>query len=275
MKKITLLLLGLVAMTGMVSCNNEDPEQIVQFQQEFYIRSVNNDDNSVKFSKSMSLVNADFTSGEMDLTISVKLDDTHSATVQIKRLVLNYDAMSGLFTISKGATTTVEGGAVVGFFTGTLDNNTNIMYVNFEADGKYNVACTTRLLYPYGVMNSTYEKNGTKKTCKDNDFALAIELNEDGTKAKFTLYNVLLEDEQDMVIYIDYASAAVTPKIDGYYIEAATLEATIDNIAKKDYDITDFKATLTGHGRYIEGSFTIGGHEVTFKAKMLNDSTVL
>ena len=39
--------------------------------------------------------------------------------------------------------------------------------------------------------------------------------------------------------------------------------------------MTDFKATINTQGRRINGSFTIDGHDVTFSAKMLNESYIL
>ncbi|MBP5561843.1 MAG: hypothetical protein J6X70_08625 [Muribaculaceae bacterium] len=271
MKKITLLLMGLVAMTGMVSCDDKDPDQTAQFQQEYYIRSVNIDDQSVQFSKSVSVINVNYTKDIMDITVTVKLNASSSTTIQLKELALAYDAYTGMFSIKKGATTTVSDGATVDNFDGTFDYNTGVMYLNFFVDGKYHVVCTTRLLYPYGNSTSTYEKEGQTKTCTVDDFCLALELNDEGTKANLTLYNVQLETEKDKVIYIEYASLPVTVNVVGYNLEAASLEAKIDNLVKPDYNITDFKATITDNGRRINGSFIINGHTMVFNAKMLNE----
>ena len=195
-----------------------------------------------------------------------------SSTVQIKELAMVYDAYTGMFSIKKGANTTVSGGATVDNFDGTFDYNTGVMFLNFFIDGKYHVVCTTRLLYPYGNSTSTYEKDGQTKTCTVDDFCLAIELNDEGTKANLTLYNVQLENEKDKVIYIEYASIPVTVNTVGYNLEAASLEAKIDNLVKPDYDITNFKATISNNGRRINGSFIINGHTVAFSAKMLNET---
>lgn len=275
MKQLTFMLVALVAMMGMVSCDNKDPEQIAQFQQEFYVRSVDKNDHSVQFSQTVSVITANYTQSEMDITVTAKLNGSASATIQFLKLAMAYDPTTGMYSMSKGANTTVSGGAAVSDIEGSFDMNTGIMYLHFVADGKYDVYCTTRLLYPYGSATSSYEKNGEKKTSTADDFCLAIELNADGTKANLTLYNVSLETDIAKVIYVDYASIPVTVTADGYVLEAAALEAAIDNVPKKDYDMTDFKATINTQGRRINGSFTIDGHDVTFSAKMLNESYIL
>lgn len=269
-KSAFLMLAALTLIVGLNACtDSNDPDQIAQFQQEFYNRVVDNSDNSVKYSTTLATVTLNGTKQTMELYTSVKVTESSSVSMHLTDLVLKYDATTGVYTITTGEGTKIDAsGNTVGNFSGAFDMNTGVLKTSFTLNDTHRVYTTSRLIYPYGKSTSTYASDEATKQYTNENFSISIALNSEGTSATLSLYNVMLEENAHATEVVNYTSLPVTVTSTGYTFAASSLDAIVENVPRTELNITGFNATATNQGNDLNGSFKVNGHDVTFSVKM-------
>lgn len=270
MKKVVLFF-ALVSLFALASCNDsKDAEDKTQFQQEFYNRVINNSDNQVLFSKSIAAFTINFSAMQLDVTHGAKLAAGLEYTMQATGLKLTYDQTTGSYTISMGNAVVRAGNNVVTAITGRVDIATGVIFLSYLVNNTYAVYATTPLGYAYGTLSTTYTVDGADHAFDNEDFAILVAINDEGTTARVTMYNVQLKSDMVSTDMIVYDGVAVKPTLNGYELST---EASLKPVgaSNSDYDMTGFEAHVDQQGRVIAGKFAIGDVKATFTAGMFSD----
>ena len=242
MKKLSFLLLSLLAVTMFTACGNDDePVNKQTVSATFNCRAYDGDD--VVFSQSTAKVELNYTDMTIQITTDFKDTDgmSHTLTTQEMRMDQRTGSIYSFHEMTD-----------LGSPSGFIDLSTGMMTLTFmPEDGNTGYYCTTHLLYAYVTTYVTNPDNGLNFNHEQSAYLFAP--NSKGETCTMKISNFIPNTAGSIeVSELQYDGLTMTPTAYGYIITASEVEPTNFN---GNYIITDLNVNLTSQGNVIDGSF--------------------
>ena len=247
MKKLSFLLLSLLAVTLLTACGSEDdPVNKQTVSSTINARMINVADGSVVFSQNTGKIEVNFTDKTIQFTCSYKdlNGQTQNLTTPVMKLVSQ-----------KGSVYYMETGSQAIARVGRIDMSSGMMlYRVSDPEAGTQLVITTNLLYAYATTTMTNPENGNHGSHEMSAYLFA--LNSRGDKCTFSISNFMsnLNAAVDAPEVI-YDGLTVTPTGNGYKITAASVESNYNGF----YTLIDVDFTLSEQCEVINGSFKCNG----------------
>ena len=249
MKKLSFLLLSLLAVTMFSACNdnNDEPVNKQTIAASFNCRAY--DGNEVVFSQNTGKVELNYT--DMTIQITANYKDTDGTSHALTTGVMGLEHRSGYLYSFHELTD-------LGSPSGYIDLSTGMMWLTFTPElGSTAYYCTSHLVYNNTIA---YYYSTTYITNPDNGFnynheksAYLFVPNAKGETCTMVIFNFIPNTAGSIeVSEIQYDGLQMTVTPDGYTITASEVEPTN---YKGTYIITDLNITLTHQARNINGTF--------------------
>lgn len=250
MKKLSFMLLALLAVTMFTACGNDDEPE----NKQTVSMTINNraiiDANQVVFSQSTAKVDINYT--DMVIQFNTEYKDanehTHSITTPTMKLAN-------------------EGGTVYSFGKGSNDVSG---YIDFATgmtwfiinDNAGTVVSTTQLLYAYSTTTVTNPDNGNHFSHEQSAYLFALDSKCEKCTMQISNFipNIAGSVEASEIQFNDLT---VTATATGYTITAAEAESSY-----KTYTITDLNINLSNQCQVINGSFKCKDLEFAITGKV-------
>lgn len=260
MKKLSFLLLSLMAVTLFTACGNDDePDNKQTFTSPINCRAIDGED--VVFSQGTSKVEIDYTN--MMIKFEADYKDLHGQSHSLSTPNMKLTNVSSLvyeFTASAGQ----PGSAIVESLGGTIDLATGMMWYTINtAAGE--VVCTSHLLYAYTNTTMTNPANNNHGTHQQSGYLFVPDSK--GETCIMQISNFIADLNGSVVAQeIQYQGLTLTPTVSGYTITAETAESSY----KGFYTLTDVNITLNNQCRVMNGSFKCNGLEYTLSGGLFS-----
>lgn len=248
MKKLSFMLLSLLAVTMFTSCGDDDePVNKQTITASFNCRAY--DGNEVVFSQNTGKVELNYT--DMTIQITTNCKDTDGTTHVLTSGVMSMEHRSGYlysFRESTGLSSS----------SGYIDLSTGMMWLTFiPEDGTTAYYCTSHLVYNNTIA---YYYTTTHITNPDNGFnynheksAYLFIPNAKAETCTMVIFNFMPNTAGSIeVSEIQYDELQMTVTPDGYTITASEVEPTN---YKGTYIISDLNFTLYNQASNINGTF--------------------
>ena len=248
MKKLSFLLLLLLAMTVFTACN--DDEKTVNKQS--FSSTINNraiDGNEVVFSQSTAKAEVNFTDMTILFTSEYRDADgqTHSLTTP---------AMS---MITKGGSVYQFNGNIGSeALNGYFDMATGMLWYTFISGGN-EVFSSSHLLYAYSTTTVTNPDNGNHYSHKESAYLFAPDARGETCIMRISNFTPNIAGAVE-ASEIQYEGLTLTPTTTGYTITANEVEPT--NYSGR-FIITDLNIALDSQCKVINGTFKCGDLDFT------------
>ena len=259
MKKLSFMLLSLLAVTMLTACGNEDePDNKQTLTSIINTRAIVGDD--VVFSQGSAKVELDYTNMLISFTADYKDADgqSHSLSTPSMKLISEGGA---IYTFNA---TSGQGVGSVLSLEGTIDMNTGMLWFRFLS-GSTEYVSTSQLLYAYTTTNITNPDNGNHGSHKQSGYLFALDARGETCIMKIFNFVSTLNGAIDAV-EVQYQDLTVTPTATGYRITAPEVESSI----KGFYALTNVDITLDDQCNVIAGSFKSNGLEFEFSGNVFN-----
>ena len=247
MKKLSLLLLSLLAVTLFTACNSDnDPVNKQTVTSIVNARMVNVSDGSVVFSQNSGKVEANFTDKTIQFSCSYK--DLNGQTQNLTSPVMN-------LVSQKGSVYYMETGSQAIDRRGRIDLSSGMMLyrVSNPEDGSV-LVITTQLLYAYTVTTMTNPDNGNHGSHEQSAYLFALDSRGETCTMRISNFMSNMNGAIDAPD-VQYERLTVTPTGYGYKITAASVESNYNGF----YTLTDVDFTLGEQCEIINGSFKCNG----------------
>lgn len=253
MKKLSFLLLSLLAVTLFTSCNKSD-EPVNKQTLTATINSRAIDGDQVVFSQGSAKVELNFTDMMIQFTADYKDADgmSHSITTPDMKLT---NTGGTVYSFNHSASQQDAPG-----LEGTLDMGTGMMWYTFN-NGGAKVVSSFHLLYAYTVTTMTNPDNGNHGSHEQSAYLFAPDARGETCVMQISNFMSTLNSVVD-ASEVQYAGLTLTPTATGYKITADKAESTN---YKGFYTLTDVDITLNNQALFMTGSFKCNGltHEIT------------
>jgi hypothetical protein len=254
MKKLSFMLLALLAVTMFTACGNDDePDSKQTVTMTVNNRAINGD--QVVFSQASAKVEVNYTRMEIQFNTEYKdaNENSHSITTQMMNL-------------------TNEGGTVYSFgkgsndFSGYIDFATGMTWFIIN-DNAGAVIGTSQLVYAYSTTTVTNPDNGNHISHEYSAYLFALDSRCE--KCIMQISNFIPNIAGSVEVgEIQFNDLTVTATATGYTITAAEAEST-----SKFYTITDLNINLSNQCQVINGSFKCKDLEFTITGKAFPNVT--
>lgn len=249
MKKLSILLLSILAVTLLTACSsNDEPvnKQTVTGTTNF--RAVDGSD--MVFSQTMTKVELNHTT--MTIIISGEFKDANDKTRSFitpeMKMTLSSNAIYTFNNAGSSSNSSFEG------LKGYIDWATGVMWFTFSVDGSTNVYASTQLLYAYASTTVTDPVKDKTYEHKQSGYLFAFDSKCE--KCTMVIYNFVTDINGSIHAYeTKYEDLTVTPTTTGYVITGDNLESSYAGF----YTINDLTFTLDDQGRTIDGTFECNG----------------
>lgn len=249
MKKLSFMLLALLAVTLFTACGNDDePVNKQTVSMAINNRAIAGD--QVVFSQANATVEMNYT--DMTIQITTEYNDAtelpHSIATPAMKL-------------------TNEGGTVYSFgkgtseITGYIDFATGMTWFIIN-DNFGPVICSSQLLYAYSTTSVTDPDNGNHFSHEHSAYLFILDAKCEKCIMKVSNFipNIAGSVEAGEIQFNDLT---VTPTATGYTITAAEAEAN-----NKNYTITDLNINLNDQCQFINGSFKCRDFDFSITGKL-------
>ena len=249
MKKLSILILSLLAVTMFTACNdNDEPNNKQTATASINSRTI--DGNDVIFSQGSAKVELNYT--EMVIKITADYKDangqTHNLTTPDMKM---YSNSNSVYSFNNAASSTYAG---IDDFQGFIDFTTGMMWYSFVVDGSTRVVSTTNLLYAYTNTTMTNPENGNHGTHQQSAYLFAPDSKGETCVMRISNFMSNLNGAVDAA-EVQYNGLTLTPTTSGYTITADEVESNY----KGFYTLTDVNITLSTQCQTMSGSFKCNG----------------
>ena len=264
MKKLSLLLLSLLAVVMFTACGNDD-EPVNKQNVTMVINNRAIDGDNLVFSQGEAKVELNYTDMFIKFTANYKdaNGQSHSLTTPDMKMTA---VSSTVYTFNNVASSTFTG---IDAFVGYIDLASGMMWYSFD-DGTSHVVSTTQLLYAYTTTSITNPENGNHYSHEQSAYLFALDARGETCVMKISNFapNVVGSVQ---VTEIQYDGLTVTPTTTGYIITADEVESSYRGF----YKITDVNFTLDSQCQVISGSFKCNNLDFAITGKLFpnNSST--
>ena len=247
MKKLSFMLLSLLAVTMFTACGNDDePENKQTVSSTINARMINVADGSVVFSQNTGTIEVNFTDKTIQFTCNYKdlNGQTQKLTTPVMRLVLQ-----------KGSVYFIETGSQAMARVGRIDLSSGMMlYRVSDPEEGTQLVMTTHLLYAYATTTMTNPDNGNHGSHEQSAYLFALDSRGETCVMRISNFMSNMNGAVDAP-EIEYNGLTVTPNGVGYKITAEMIESNY----KGFYTLTDVDFNLTEQCEVINGSFKCNG----------------
>lgn len=253
MKKLSFLLLSLMAVTLLTACGSDDDPVNKQTVSSI----INNraiDGEAVAFSQTNAKIELNYTDMTIQFTSEYRDLDGHSHTITTPAMPMKSsgNAVYSFNNMSASASTGIEN------FQGKIDMATGMLLYSFM-QGSTHVVSTSHLLYAYTTTTLTNPENGNHGSHQQTSYLFAIDAR--GETCVMQLHNFVttLNGTVD-VAEVRYDGLTITPTLTGYTVTADKAESNF----KGFYTLTDVTFSIDDQCNVINGSFMCNGirHEI-------------
>ena len=248
MKKLSFLLLSLLAVTLFTACNKDDnPNSRQTFSSHVNIRTISGDD--VLFSQATTQIEVDYINSTIMIQTGYKDMDGMGQNIATSKMPMSIK-YNAIYRFGPG-----ENG-----LQGYLDFTTGMLWFSFNHDPETKVYCTSNLLYAYTNTNMTNPENNNHGANQQSAYMFIPGANGETCELRISNFMSTLNGVVDAP-EVRYNGLTMTPTTTGYTITAANLESSY----KGFYTLTDVNFTLNDQCQLINGSFKCNGinYEVT------------
>ncbi|MBR5686050.1 MAG: hypothetical protein IKX18_07865 [Muribaculaceae bacterium] len=245
MKKLSFLLLSLLAVTLLTACGSEDdPVNKQTVSSTINARMINVADGSVVFSQNTGKIEVNFTDKTIQFTCSYK--DLNGQTQNLTTPVMN-------LVLQKGSVYYIETGSQAIARVGRIDLSSGMMlYRVSDPEAGTQLVITTHLLYAYATTTMTNPENGNNGSHELSAYLFALDSK--GETCIMSISNFVSNmsgavDASEVV----YEGLTVTPNGTGYKVTAPSVSYN------GFYTLTDVDFTLSEQCEVINGSFKCNG----------------
>ena len=236
MKKLSFMLLALLAVTLFTACGNDDePVNKQTVTMTVNNRAINGD--QVVFSQANAKMEINYT--DMEIQFNTEYKDVSGQSHSITTPTMALTNVGGtVYAFEQGN----------GEITGYIDFATGMTWFIIN-DNAGPVICTSQLLYAYSTTSVNNPDNGNHFSHEHSAYLFALDSKCEKCILKISNFipNIAGSVEASEVQFNDLT---VTPTATGYTITAAQAEAS-----NKSYTITDLNVNLSIQCQVINGSF--------------------
>ena len=262
MKKLSLLLLSLLAVVMFTACGNDD-EPVNKQNVTMVINNRAIDGDNVVFSQGSANVELNYTDMFIKFTADYKdaNGQSHSLTTPDMKMTA---VSSTVYTFNNIASSTYTG---IDALAGYIDLASGMMWFSFD-DGTSHVVTTTQLLYAYTTTSITNPETGNHYSHEQSAYLFALDTRGETCVMKISNFapNVVGSVQASE---IQYDGLTVTPTTTGYVITADEVESSY----KGFYNITDVNFILDSQGQVISGSFKCNNLDFAITGKAFPNSS--
>lgn len=254
MKKLSFLLLSLMAVTLLTACGS-DNEPVNKQTVSSVINNRVIDGDAVAFSQTSAKIELNYTDMTIQFTSEYRDIDGHSHTITTPEMPMKLanNAVYSFSNMSAATATDVEN------FQGKLDTATGMLLFSFN-QGSSRVVSTSHLLYAYTTTTMTNPENGNHGSHQMTSYLFAIDTRGESCVMQLRNFVSTLSGNVD-VAEVRYDGLTLTPTLTGYTITADKAESNF----KGFYTITDLSISINDQCNVINGSFMCNGikHEIS------------
>lgn len=243
MKKLSFLLIALLAMTLFTSCNKDDDNVNKQtFGDVLYSRII--DGNDVGFFQSAVKVELDLNNRLVSITWEYK--DNHQQSRVMSAYNMKLQPSSGnVYSFNDASATSIGFEQLEGYF----DFDTYMISFKYLVDGHL-VYSTTNLAYPYVLTNILNPENHNQGEHEKSAYLFIPDAT--GETCEMRIFNFTPNISGTVeAAEVQYKNLKLTPTSTGYVITADEAESSY----KGFYTITDLHITLDNQCRSLTGTF--------------------
>jgi len=253
MKKLSVLILSLLAITLFTSCSdNDEPVNKQTVSSTINSRAISGED--VIFSQGTAKVEINFTDMTIQFAYDYKgIDEmTHTLTTPVMKLTMKSGSIySFKSSDAKGPQ-------------GNIDLATGMMSFSFTLDGDANVYSTTHLLYAYTNTKITNPDNGFTYDHNQSAYLFALDASGESCVMKISNFSPNTAGAVEAA-EIQYNGLNVTPTTQGYIITAPEVSPVGYT---GFYIITDLNVILDSQCNTIGGTFKCNDLEFNITGNM-------
>lgn len=249
MKKLSFLMLALLAVTLFTACGNDDePVNKQTFTAPINCRAI--DGNEVVFSQGTSKVEVDYTNMKIKFVADYK--DIHGQSHSLSTPDMKLTNVSSLvyeFTASAGQ----PGSTMIESLGGYIDMSTGMMWYTINT-GSGEIVCTSHLMYAYANTTMTNPDNNNHATHQQSAYLFVPD--DKGETCILQIFNFIADLNGAVVAQeVQYKDLTLTPTVTGYTITADMVESSY----KGYYTLSDVNITLDDQCRVMNGTFKCNG----------------
>ena len=264
MKKLSFMLLSLVAVTLFTSCNKDDnPVNKQSYTSAINCRAINGTD--VAFSQATAQIDLNYTDMTIKFTTNYKDIDGMSHTLTAPEMKLNPSPGSTIYRFEGSLNEMGPGN-------GYIDLATGMIWFTFKPQSDATVYyLSTHLLYAYTTTTITNPGNGFSYNHEQSAYLFVP--NARGDSCTMSISNFTPNTSGSIeVSEIQYERLEMTPTEGGYTITAA--QVAPKNYKGSHYTLNDLNITLDNQGRAINGSFKCNDLEFRLAGYLFPSSTL-
>ena len=254
MKKLSFMLLALLAVTLFTACGNDDePVNKQTVSMTINNRAINGE--QVVFSQSTAKVEINYTDMTIQFNTEYKDASEQSHSIATSTMKLTNETGS-IYSFGKGA----------GEITGYIDFATGMTWFIIP-DNAGTVVSTSQLLYAYSTTSVTNPDNGNHFSHEQSAYLFVLDSKCEKCIMKISNFipNIAGSVEAGEIQFNDLT---VTPTATGYTITAAEAEAS-----NKSYTLTDLNINLSSQCEIINGSFKCKDLDFSITGKLFPNMT--
>lgn len=256
MKKLSFMLLSLLAMTMFTACNDNNDEPSTKQTFSSYVNSRAIDGDDIVYSQGSGKVELNYS--DMFIKFTSEYKDANGQTQTLTTSDMKMNKGNGtVYTFNNAASSTYTG---IQDLEGSIDFSTGMMWYSFVVDGSTRVVSTTCLqfaysiLYAYSNTNMVNPESGNHGTHQQSAYLFAPDARCETCIMKIFNFMSNMNGAVDAP-EIQYSDLTVTPTINGYIITADRAESNY----KGFYTLTDVQFTLDNQCKTMSGSFKCNG----------------
>ena len=250
MKKLSFLLLSLLAVAMLTSCGNEEPVNKQTAVIDIDNRAIQG--NQVVFSQGKATVELDFTN--MNIAFSFNFKDVDGDIRSISSSVMKLRLLN---------MSTYEFNSDDNSLAGDIDLGTGMMYFSYVPGSDSRVYCTSHLLYAYTTTSITNPTNGNNGRHEQSAYLITPDAKGETCTMRISNFMANTSGAVDAGD-IQYTGITMTPTADGYTITASEVESSY----KGQYTITDLNATLDNQAKVFNCTFKCNGLDYSISGKL-------
>ena len=264
MKKLSFLLLSLMAMTLLTACNNgNEPSTVQKLTSTINCRAIEGD--VVVFSQGTANVEVDYTNMVIKFTSTYVDMDGHSTTLTTPEMKLK-NVSPTVYEFSASGSQQV-GGSNVESLNGYVDFGTGMMWYSIKTASS-EIVCTSQILYAYSTTEISNPDNDDYGIHQKSAYLFAIDSKGETCTLQISNFMSNVNGNVDAPM-VEYVNLTLLPTVTGYEITADAVESNY----KGYYTLTDVDFTLDEQCLSINGSFKCNGLEYVVKGPLFQTKT--
>ena len=264
MKKLSFLLLSLMAMTLLTACNGgNEPSTVQKLTSTINCRAIEGD--VVVFSQGTANVEVDYTNMVIKFTSPYVDMNGHSSTLSTPEMKLkNVSPTTYEFTAS--ASQQVGSGNIESLG-GYIDFATGMLWYTINT-ASCEIVCSSQILYAYATTEISNPDNDNYGVHQKSAYLFALDSKGESCTLQISNFMSNVNGTVDAPV-VEYVNLTLLPIVTGYEITADEVESNY----KGYYKLTDVDFTLDEQCQTINGSFKCNGLEYEVKGPLFQTKT--